>query len=138
MNKKTKDRSHTPILWQKFTERPIENTIGILGGGLAITSLLMTQVKYVAIAGHLWDLMVKLVTKVLFNSWASGLLTVGGIALAGVVIAKVIRKNKQMKAAEVYAAEQEANKGTARDVDYPDAHELNNTFVTSFTIRSHK
>ena len=118
MNKQTRDMSHLPNFIQKLQEHPIENSIGILGGALAISGLLGTTVGKATIAGHIKELLAKLIKDVLFKSWASGLLTIGGIALAGVIISKVIRKNKQMKAAEVYAAEQEANKGTAWDNDH--------------------
>lgn len=115
MNKKTKDLSDKPEFWQNLMQHPVENSFVAAGGGIMIISALATKIGEQAVVEHLGDAIVFLAKK-FWDLDPSTKIFIGGAALlAGGLIAKQIRRNKEMKATEVYNAEQEANKGTARD-----------------------
>lgn len=101
-------------------ERPIENGLVVGGAAIALGSFLSTPAGEGA-AGLLKEGMKAIFMKSteagLVLNWSAIGIAAGGALLAGALIYKKHRKQKEMAASVAFEAEEVANKGTARDED---------------------
>lgn len=102
---------------QKLGEHPIENALNATGLTLAIGGVMSIQTAKGSVGNLTWEVIKKLFKDVLFKNKAATMLTIGSALLAGTIASKIVRKNREQAAVVDFEAEQNANKGSARDAD---------------------